>query len=166
MTTLFMYYIGGRVQGANIELHDIQFAAHTHPQAAFPQLKANWFGDKNRVHVDSYTPCRWADGYDITLHPEPFSGPEKLWFINMGGYLPGNPAEVHQFGLFVAPDVEAAKQRARQALLTHVLQPHHDDLHQIDDCLPLSLLERWYVHLHPNPSGTLAAPLWQGYQPL
>lgn len=166
MTTLFMYYVGGRAQGANIELHDIQFAAVEHPQDGFPLLKANWFGDKNQIHVDSYTPCHWADGYDITLSRQPFQGREKLWFINMGGYLPHNPAEVHQFGLFVATNAELAKQRAKAVLLTDVFQQHKDDLRDVDDCLPLTLLDRWYIHLTASPAGRVSPPQWQGYHPL
>ncbi|MGM3163126.1 DUF1543 domain-containing protein [Dickeya undicola] len=166
MPTLFMYYVGGRAQGANIELHDVQFAAVERPEDGFPLLKANWFGDKSQVHVDSYTPCQWADGYDITLSSQPFHGREKLWFVNMGGYLPYNPAEVHQFGLFVATNAEQAKQRAKAVLLTDVLQQHKDDLRDVDDCLPLTLLDRWYIHLTANPAGQVSPPLWQGYHPL
>ncbi len=122
MTTLFMYYLGGGAKGANIELHDVQFVAAETPEEGFPALKAGWFGDKNQIHVDSYTPINWADGYDITLSRQPFHGREKLWFVNVGGYLPENPAEIHQFGLFVAENADEAKQRAKAILLPRMFK--------------------------------------------
>ncbi|MFP1909783.1 DUF1543 domain-containing protein [Lonsdalea quercina] len=166
MPTLFLFYVGGSAPGANIELHDVQFAAVNEPEEAFPLLKAAWFGDKKQIHVDSYTPITWADGYDITLSETSSTSTQRLWFVNIGGYLPGEPAELHQFGLFVAPTADEAKQQAKKVLLHDTFKQHKDDLRDVDDCLLLQQLNGWHIHLTPNPHGTPAAPLWQGYLPI
>ena len=36
----------------------------------------------------------------------------KLWFVNMGGYDPSSLLELHQIGCVVAPNAQAAKNRA------------------------------------------------------
>ncbi|WP_304163797.1 DUF1543 domain-containing protein [Lonsdalea britannica] len=166
MPTLFLFYVGGSAPGANIELHDVQFAVVDQPEDAFPLLKEIWFGDKKQIHVDSYTPIQWADGHDITLSETPATSSQRLWFVNIGGYLPGEPAELHQFGLFVAPTADEAKTQAKKVLLHDTFKQHKDDLRDVDDCLLLQQLNGWHIHLTPNPNGAPAAPLWQGYLPI
>ena len=79
MPGLLMFYVGGTAPGANIELHDVQFAAADRPEEAYPLLREKWFGDKRKVHVDGYARIDWADGYDVSLEPAPFAGEEKLF---------------------------------------------------------------------------------------
>lgn len=66
MPGLLMFYVGGTAPGANIELHDVQFAAADRPDEAYPLLREKWFGDKRKVHVDGYARIDWADGYDVS----------------------------------------------------------------------------------------------------
>jgi len=66
----------------------------------------------------------------------------------------------------VATSAPAAKARARSLPVPGGVQPHTDDLHAIDDCLPISLLQGWHVHLIADPL-TPAQPLvpdWFGYR--
>lgn len=97
MPGLLMFYVGGTAPGANIELHDVQFAAVDRPEEAYPLLREKWFGDKRKVHVDGYARIDWADGYDVSLESAPFAGEEKLFFVNVGGYRSDELAELHQF---------------------------------------------------------------------
>ncbi len=39
MPGLLMFYVGGTAPGANIELHDVQFAAADRPEEAYPLLR-------------------------------------------------------------------------------------------------------------------------------
>ena len=126
MPGLLMFYVGGTAPGANIELHDVQFAADR-PDEAYPLLREKWFGDKRKVHVDGYARIDWADGYDVSLEPAPFAGEEKLFFVNVGGYRSDELAELHQFGLFVARSADEAKEKAKRVLLTDSAQQHKDD---------------------------------------
>ena len=162
MPGLLMFYVGGTAPGANIELHDVQFAAADRPEEAYPLLREKWFGDKRKVHVDGYARIDWADGYDVSLEPAPFAGEEKLFFVNVGGYRSDELAELHQFGLFVARSADEAKDKAKRVLLTDSAQQHKDDLTEVDDCLLLQALQGYHVHLRANPHGKPARPLWRG----
>jgi len=161
-----MFYVGGTAPGANIELHDVQFVAAEQPEEAYPLLREKWFGDKSKVHIDGYARIEWADGYDVMLCAAPFHGPEKLFFVNVGGYRSDELAELHQFGLFVAHSADEAKEKAKQVLLTGSFQQHKDDLAEVDDCLLLHSLQGYHIHLKANALGEAARPLWQGYLPI
>ncbi len=161
-----MFYVGGTAPGANIELHDVQFVAAEQPEEAFPLLREKWFGDKSKVHIDGYARIEWADGYDVMLCAAPFHGPEKLFFVNVGGYRSDELAELHQFGLFVAHSADEAKEKAKQVLLTGSFQQHKDDLAEVDDCLLLHSLQGYHIHLKANALEEPARPLWQGYLPI
>ena len=184
--TLFLVVLGGRIAGAHIELHDVRFVAGTSIDDTLPQLRRQWFGARKGLHLDSWMTVRFVDGYRVVLRPEPFAGPERLWFVNMGGYDPQQLAELHAFGLFVATSPQAAKGAARRRLLPEVLERHKDDLHGVetalaggvDDCLEvqLSLADpaaaaaagegpRWLaVHLIPDGREQPQVPDWFGYR--
>ena len=145
--TLFLVVLGGRIAGAHIELHDVRFVAGTSIDDTLPHLRRQWFGARKGLHLDSWMAVRFVDGYRVELRPEPFAGPERLWFVNMGGYDPQQLAELHAFGLFVATSPQAAKAAARRRLLREALERHKDDLHGVegalaggvDDCLEVQL---------------------------
>jgi hypothetical protein len=184
--TLFLVVLGGRIAGAHIELHDVRFVAGTSIDDTLPALRRQWFGARKGLHLDSWMAVRFVDGYRVELRPEPFAGPERLWFVNMGGYDPQQLAELHAFGLFVATSPQAAKAAARRRLLPEVLERHKDDLHGVetalaggvDDCLEvqLSLADpaaaaaagegpRWLaVHLIPDGREQPQVPDWFGYR--
>lgn len=101
MPKLYMFYLGGNAGRSNIEVHDIQFAVCDNYQEAVPALKAAWFGDAGKIHIDGWQIVEWADGYDITVSEQP-AGDERpsentprLYFANVGGYLAGQLAEAH-----------------------------------------------------------------------
>lgn len=161
-----MFYLGGKAGPSNIEVHDVQFAAARQPEEAWPLLRRAWFGDKDKLHVDGYCIITWADGHDVRLRPGAAPHGKRLYFVNVGGYLASTLAEQHAFGLFVAEDAAAAKQRALQELLVGVPIQHKDNLTSVDDCVLLQEMAGWHVHLEKNPDGEPAVPAWQGYQPI
>lgn len=163
---LYVFYLGGNAGKSNIEVHDIQFAAVENPQDAWSLLRNRWFGDKDKVHLDGYGILRWADGYHITLAPTPATQTEKLYFVNVGGYQPGNLAELHAFDFFVAATPEQAKAKALQQLLPDADLRHKDNLKSVDDCLLLAKVGDYYLHLSPCEEGKAFQPQWQGYQPI
>jgi hypothetical protein len=73
-----------------------------------------------------------------------------LYFINIGGYRPGVFGEHHAWGFFGAPNKADAKERAKRTLLPRHLETHKDDLHEIDDCLRVTRIGTWHVHLTPD----------------
>lgn len=163
---LFMFYVGGNAGKSNIEVHDIQFVAAEQPEDAWPALREAWFGDADKIHVDGYARIVWADGYRVSLLPEPASGSERLFFVNAGAYHPSTLAELHAFDLFVAQDVAQAKAKGLEQLLKGADHQHKDNLKDVDDCLLLDKIGNLYVHLTPDEHGKPFLPEWQGYQPI
>lgn len=162
-----MFYLGGSAGRANIEVHDVQFVACHDVAQAIPALKAAWFGHPDKLHIDGYQCLNWADGHDIALAPHAAdNGGLRLYFVNVGGYLPQQLAEQHAFGLFVAPSADAAKHKAKAALLPGHDQAHKDNLKTVDDCLLLAEVGGWHVTLTPNPHGQPLPPRMQGYHPI
>jgi len=167
---LFLVVLGGRTARAHIELHDVRFVVAERIEDTFADLRQQWFGDRRGLHLDSWMSVRFVDGFRVELRPEPEPEPvpaaERLWFVNLGGYDPRQLAELHQFLLVVAPTPQAARARALRRGLPEAEGRHMDDLHAVDDCLPLDLLQGWHVHLVADPQGRSQplVPDWFGYR--
>ena len=153
---LFAVYLGGRAPRCNTELHDVVFVVGESIEASYPRLMDKWFGDPLRLHIDSWIELRAVDGWRILLRPEAPAGGNKLYFINLGAYLPGQFTEVHANAFVVAASEAAVKQRAKAELLRGAQSVHTDDLYDIDDCLEIAEVDGHHVHLEP---ATDQAPL-------
>jgi len=172
--TLFLVVLGGRTNSSNIELHDVRFVAGRQIDDTLSELRRQWFGRREGLHLDSYMAVRAIDGWAVQLLRDPAPPcPERLWFVNLGAYRPDSLAESHHFGLVVARSSQAAKAAAKRQWLAGALQQHKDDLLDVDDCLALEQLEllggeRWYVHLSPHPErlSQPQVPDWFGYRPI
>jgi len=164
MPGLFLVYLGGRAPKANIELHDVQFAAGDSIEDTFEQLRRRWFGTMQGLHLDAYLELKLVDGFRIELRREPSAKPEKLYFVNFGGYDPASVAELHQFGLVVASSATDAKRRGKELLLTRSLQQHKDDLFDVDDCMVIGDVAEYFVHLVPDSRTQSFVPDWFGYR--
>jgi hypothetical protein len=169
---LFLVVLGGRATGCHIELHDVRFVAGTTIEAAIPELRRQWFGRREGLHLDAYLAVRAVDGWAVSLGRQPPAlRPERLWFVNLGAYRPDSLAELHHFGLVVARSPQAAKAAAKRQWLRGALHLHKDDLSAVDDCLAIEQLEllggeRWHVQLEPHPEGLNPSqvPDWFGYR--
>nr|WP_294916308.1 DUF1543 domain-containing protein [uncultured Neokomagataea sp.] len=163
---LFIFYLGGDAPGANIEVHDVQFAAVERPEEAHPLLIQKWFGTRDSLHLDAYGIVTWADGHTVSIHTTPSTSTDKLYFINMGGYTPGALCEDHAFTFLVASSAQDAKIRAKKLLLTDRTLQHHDNLMDVDDCVLIEELNGCYIHLEPSSNGSPVTAAWQGYNPI
>ncbi len=192
--SLFLVVLGGRLAQAHIELHDVRFVVGCTIEDTLPALRRQWFGARRGLHLDSWMRVQFVDGYRLELRPQPFEGPEQLWFVNMGGYDPLQLAEQHAFGLFVAASSQGARAAARRQLLPGAQQRHKDDLHgvelaldgavqhrsggpeksaaEVDDCqavqscLALEDSPRLWLHLIADGRQQRQVPDWYGYRPI
>src|SRR5580704_9862432 len=114
---LFAVYLGGRAPRCNTELHDVVFVVGESIETTYDQLMDKWFGDPLSVHIDSWLDLQYVDGYRILLSPEPSRQTEKLFFINLGAYRPGEFTELHAIAFLVARSEQEVKQRAKGELL-------------------------------------------------
>ena len=146
---LFAIYIGGEMEGANIELHDMRFVAAPSITETYDELRRQWWGIPKSLHIDCWAEIDHVDGYDVTLRPEPFTGPERLYYVNLGGYAPGEFLEKHR-NIFVVSDALAkAKARALKAAVDW-REPHRDDMFEAEQAFALdgsAAAQRLYIHL-------------------
>jgi Domain of Unknown Function (DUF1543) len=155
---LFAVYLGGRAARCNTELHDVVFIAGESIQASYEQLMDKWFGDPLRLHIDSWVELRVADGHRISLHSDPPAPGKKLYFINLGAYLPGQFTELHASAFIVAMNEADVKKRAKADLLRGTQSVHTDDLYDIDDCLEIAEVDGQHIHLEPVPGAVPLQP--------
>jgi hypothetical protein len=164
---LFVFAIGGNAGKSNIEVHDIQFVIAEKPEDAWPTLRDNWFGDKDKIHLDGYGRLRWVNGYRVSVSKiPPASELPKLFFVNVGAYCKTELMELHAFDFFVANNAADAKKQALASLLSGEQQQHKDNLKEVDDCKLLSEIGDYYLHLEPQAEGSPFIPEWQGYRPI
>jgi Domain of Unknown Function (DUF1543) len=147
---LFAVYLGGRAAKCNTELHDVVFVAGPSIEATYERLMDKWFGDPLELHIDSWVELRVIDGFRVSLRPAPAAGGLKLFFINLGAYLPGQFTEVHANAFVVAETEREVKQRAKAELLRGAQSVHTDDLYDIDDCLEIAEVDGHHIHLEPT----------------
>ncbi|MDN3378397.1 MULTISPECIES: DUF1543 domain-containing protein [unclassified Pseudoalteromonas] len=161
---LFMVYLGGRIQGCHIEMHDVRFVVGESIEQCYTKLKSQWVGDKNSVHMDSFMAIKHIDGYQVEVVEQPVAQQEKLFFVNLGAYRADSLAEQHDFALYVADNAEQAKQRAKEHLLAGLSHLHKDDLHDVDDCFAIDLLDsQLHIKLTPSGQSQKIKPDWFGY---
>jgi hypothetical protein len=149
---LFAIVVGGEVKGANIEVHDMRLVVAPTITDTYDTLRRQWWGIPKSLHIDCWAEIADADGYDVSLRTEPFTGPERLYFVNLGGYAPGEFSEMHKNVFVVATSPLKAKARAMKTV-TNWQELHRDDIHEAQ--LAMSLVEgageqKLFVHLTPT----------------
>ena len=180
---LFLVVVGGRSPKANIELHDVRWVIGSKIEDTFDQLRNDWFGSYNGLHIDSYKKIESIDGYKINLRNKENNEPKnkifikekfpnkKLWFVNIGGYDPSSMQEKHEFGLVVASSPSEAKTKAKSKWLVNCKKRHKDDISavknfaDVDDCEVINNIKSWEIELIPNDNNLEEKniPDWFGY---
>ena len=180
---LFLVVVGGRSPKANIELHDVRWVIGSKIEDTFDQLRNDWFGSDNGLHIDSYKKIDSIDGYKINLINKESREPQnkiskkgrisnkKLWFVNIGGYDPNSMQEKHEFGLVVASSFSEAKNKAKSKWLIDCKKKHKDDIYvvedftDVDDCEVIKNIGNWEIELIRNDNHVEEKniPDWFGY---
>jgi hypothetical protein len=149
---LFAIYIGGEIEGANIELHDMRFVVAPSIAETYGDLRRQWWGIPKSLHIDCWAEIDQVDGYDVQLRTEPFDGPERLYYVNLGGYAEGEFLEKHKNVFVVADSLAKAKERALRAA-TGWREAHRDDMYEAEQAIALSdsgASQGLHVHLIPG----------------
>lgn len=162
---LFAVYLGGRAPKCKTELHDVAFVVGNSIEETYDQLLDSWFGSAKGLHIDSWYEVRVLDGYRISVETCPFNAPEKLYFVNLGGYIPETFSEIHESLLVVSESEGAAKRAANAKLSKKLTSLHTDDLFDIDDCIELQKVNSLYIHISPTTE-VKQTRIWNGYHPL
>lgn len=141
-----MVLVGGHTPTSNLEVHDMRFVVGDTIKDTYETLQNEWWGAPDTLHIDVWGAVTQIDGYNISLSPEPYKGAEKLYFINLGGYMADLFDEAHKNMLVVETSLPHARARAKDSV-AHWTQPHKDTEFEIEKILPLTQCGGLHVHL-------------------
>ena len=181
---LFLVVLGGRAAKANVELHDVRWVVGSKIEDTFNDLRKNWFGSIDGLHIDSFKKIEYIDGYKINLKnfeknkiknkqsSNQINPQKNLWFVNIGGYDPSSMQEKHEFGLVVASSSLEAKNTAISKWLNGCRKKHKDDIASVkmliscDDCKLIKNIDSWEIELilDNNSVEETNYPDWYGYK--
>jgi hypothetical protein len=177
---LYMLLLGCRPPGRHVEQHDFFFGIAPSLKELIPDIKNFWPEVKGNIHIDAWREVTAVDGFKVRVvdKTDIEQQQEKLFFINLGGYLPGKFEEQHYVLLTVQPDLAAATKQAKQTLfykengfgkaVSHIDDKYGidvDDIYRIEDILPAAQKEMYSIQL--TPAESLAEDeIHLGYLPL
>ena len=176
--SLFIVVLGGRSLKSNIEIHDVRWVLGKSLEDTFPELRKQWIGKTNGLHIDSYKRIEYVDGYKIEISKcnkdnliNTKKEDESLWFINLGGYDPEKMYEEHKFTLVVAKKAIDAKKKAKRNWVSTLKNKHNDDFSniknfaKIDDIHSIKKISNWEIKLISDPKrrSDELTPDWYGY---
>ncbi len=138
MPKLFLFLIGSTPPDRNIEQHDVFFDIGESVKDLVPNVQAFWPGVK--LHFDAWREVTCVDGYRIEVVPKDDRNTissAKLFFLNLGGYKPGEFEEYHYKMLVAAQDKTDAIIKAKEtAFFRHTgftgANSHIDDKYGVD----------------------------------
>lgn len=175
---LFMLKIGARPQGRLIEQHDVMFVIANSLSETIESVNQHWPAVKNNWHLDAWREVKRVGDYQILLSKDGLSKDnaladniladdrvdnkldsqgKQLYFVNLGGYLPGQFEEFHYKTLVVAEtlgkataqvkktafyqdytfdNVDTAKSGVATSHVDDKQQLDLDDIHCVADLLP------------------------------
>jgi hypothetical protein len=154
---LYMVLLGCKPPGRHTEQHDVFFGIAAQLRDLIPDFKTFWPEAKGKLHVDGWREVQNVNGYRMQLVPRERALPQtiKLFFINLGGYKPGEFEEFHYKMLVAAPSKAEAVRYAKQtAFFKHTgfagANAHIDDQYgldvddvvEVEEILPAKLREQ------------------------
>src|SRR4051812_36609349 len=104
---LYMLLLGSKAPGRHVEQHDFFFGVATDLKELVPDIKKFWRGAAANIHIDGWREVNHVDGYQIKVMLKDNATTtyaEKLFFINLGGYVSGRLEEQHHVILSVNKD--------------------------------------------------------------
>ncbi|WP_180163251.1 DUF1543 domain-containing protein [Acinetobacter sp. YH12069] len=152
MSSLFVVMLGGRHARANVEVHDVILAVGDSLEAVYPQLRNAWFGEQKGLHIDAWAKISGVacegKNYQIQFtDAAPNPADEKLWLINLGGYIASEYGEQHRYVLVTGQNAMVAKQRGKTYFDAHWQKQHTDRVLDVDDCIAIDHVHGRYVQL-------------------
>lgn len=166
---LYMLLLGSKAPGRHVEQHDFFFGIATSLKELIPDIKAFWRGAVGNLHIDGYREVNHVDGYKIEVAVKDdavIDQPEKLFFINLGGYISGRLEEQHHVILSVNTDRAQAIQNAKKAVFfktnsidgnknanAHIDDKYGidvDDIYKIEEMLSARQKTKYHIRITPS----------------
>jgi len=165
---LYMLLLGSKAPGRHVEQHDFFFGIAHSLAELVPQIKAFWRNTGTSLHIDGWREVNAVDKYQITVVPKSEANPnatEKLFFINLGGYLLNKLEEQHFVVLTVQDDRGLAIQEAKRSVFfrtntikgmkganAHIDDKYGidvDDIYKIEEMLSPALKDQYHIQITP-----------------
>lgn len=158
-----MVMLGAAPPGRTVEQHDIFFGIGKNVKALKKDIY-NFWPDAGQLHIDSWRAITKVDDFVIKIVPKAEATPQelKLFFLNLGGYLPNDLEEYHYKILVVAKTMGKAIKAAKQTAFykqygfkgaeSHIDEKYAldiDDMHKVEDLLPQHLKELYQIQITP-----------------
>ena len=173
---LYMVLLGCTPKDRLTEQHDIFFGIGTSVEDLVQDMYTFW-PNGGRLHVDSWREVTAVDDYEISIVPkQSLVTPDKLFFINLGGYKPGDFEEYHYKTLTVAQSMAQAVKAAKQTAfykhysfagaVSHIDDKYAldaDDIHNVQDILPQHLKEKYTIQITKKSVSPVEDALQVGY---
>ena len=177
MPKLYMLLVGASPPGRHTEQHDVFFGIANSMKELLPDVVAFWPEARGKLHIDAWREVTTVDGYKVTVLRSPgHRDGTQLFFINLGGYKPGEFEEFHYKMLVAAPDKnEAMRQSKQTAFFKHTgfegATAHIDDKYGVDvddiyairEILPISMKASYSLTITPALPDTPEDKLHLGY---
>lgn len=154
MKKVFMIGIGGDVEGANIEVHDIQFVLARSIEDTYEELKRRWYGTDISLHIDSYKILDYINGYKVDVNGE---SKETLYMITYGGSNKHIFGEVHHSDFILASNIDEAEEIASKNINKYSDMDHIDKVIDVFENLGCKVGLEKGDYLFCNKAD------WQGY---
>ena len=172
---LYMVLLGCTPKGRLTEQHDIFFGIGSSIEELVPDMYTFW-ADSGKLHIDSWREVTKVGDYHISIIPKTTAlQSEKLFFINMGGYKPGDFEEYHYKKLIVAQTMGEAVKVAKtsafykhygfEGAVSHIDDKYAleaDDLHDVQNVLLPHLQKQYTIKISPT-NGIAEDELHIGY---
>lgn len=162
---LFMAIIGCTPKGRLTEQHDVFFGIGKSMKDLTAQMLDFWPEADGRIHIDAWRKVSKVDGFRIEVSTEKSQSEKNLFFINLGGYKPGEFDEYHYKMLAIADSMgDAVKQSKSTAFYKHYgfkgATSHVDDkygidvddFHNVQDVLPKATQNQFSLRITPDDS--------------
>lgn len=115
---LFMILLGCTPKGRTTEQHDIFFGIGESLTELVPEMNLFWPEAKGKLHIDAWREISVVDDYSIEVVPklDIEVAENNLYFLNLGGYKPGEFEEYHYKMLAVGPKMAVAIKKAKKSI--------------------------------------------------
>lgn len=157
-----MVMLGATPPGRLTEQHDIFFGIGKNLKELIPAMNAFWPEAKGRIHIDAWRKVSFVDDFklEIVSREENLLNPEKLFFINLGGYKENEFEEFHYKVVTVAQNKAEAINKAKatsffkhcgfKGATSHIDDKYGvdvDDIYEIEDILSPQFKEKFKLKL-------------------
>ena len=164
---LYMLLLGCKPPGRYTEQHDIFFGIAASLRDLLPDILDAW-PEAPKIHIDAWREVTEVDGYAVQVvkREEGLPAAGKLFFLNLGGYKPGEFEEYHYKLLCIAPDKAQAVEQAKQTAFfkhtgfsganAHIDDKYGvdvDDLYEIADILPAAITANYRLEILQDKTG-------------